>query len=224
MTMRISHDAISNARWDYVALGHYHVYEKAAERAFYSGALDYVSSSVWEERAEELRRKLPGKVIIERDLATGRQRVHPVAPARAFVDLPGIEGKGLSAADLDVAIQSAVAWVAGGVDGKVVRLVMRDVPRHVVRELDYKALRELQRRTLHFHLDARRPDVVVSRMGSGAPGRPPSLAEMVQESLRNRVVASDVDREELVKIGLHYLREAEHVAIANDPAAAAEDT
>ena len=45
------------------------------------------------------------------------------------------------------------------IDDKIVRLIVRDVPRHVARELDQKALREYKRRALHFHLDPRRPDI-----------------------------------------------------------------
>ena len=216
LTMHIPRSAVEDARWDYVGLGHFHVYERVAERAFYSGATDYVSHGVWEERSDEERRKLPGKLFIERDLETGKQRVHKIESGRTFTDLPAIEGKGLSAADLDRDIQAAVARVRGGVDGKALRLVLRDVPRHIMRELDYKALRDIQRRALHFQLDARAPDIVLSRVGAGAPGRPPSLSEMLRDSLRTRVVASDIDREALVELGLHYLREAEHVAVVSD--------
>ena len=223
LAMTIPTAAISHARWDYVGLGHYHVYRKVAERAFYSGSLDYVSSSIWEERAEETRLKLPGKVIIERDLQTGKQRVHPISPARLYVDLRPIEGQGMSAAELDREILRATARIPGGVDGKVVRQIVRDVPRHVVRDLDYKVLRDLQHRALHFHLDDRRPNLVPSRVGSGGPGRRPSLAEMLRDSLRNRVLASDVDRETLVELGLHYLREAEQEGAANDVSTAVEE-
>ena len=39
----------------------------------------------------------------------------------------------------------------GGIDDKVVRLVVRDLPRHITRQLDHKQLREFRRRALHFH-------------------------------------------------------------------------
>ena len=98
--------------------------------------------------------------MIERDLETGKQTFHPLPVTREFLDLPPIGGRGLSAADLDAAIAAAVARASGGIDGKVVRLVARDVPRHIACELDHKMLREFQRRALHFHLDMRRPEVM----------------------------------------------------------------
>src|SRR5690606_32296543 len=150
----------------------------------YSGSLDYTSTNPWGEIAEERAAKLPGKGMIEHDLATRKQVFHPLPVARPFVDLTPIDGRGLSAQGLDAAIQAAVAKVRDGIDGKVVRLVVRDVPRHVARELDHKALRELQRRALHFHLDTRRPEMIRRTVSGGAPGRRPSLGELLRERLQ----------------------------------------
>jgi len=206
--MQIPVEDLTRTGWDYVALGHYHVYKRIADHVYYSGSLEYTSSNPWGELAEEKATKLPGKGMIERDLATGKQTFHPLPPSRAVLDLPPIEGRGMSAADLDAAIQHAVARIPGGLDGKVVRLLTRNVPRHIARELDHKALRELQRKALHFHLDMRRPEMV-RRESSGGPGRRPSLAETLRDALRARPVVSGVERDELVALGLRYLEEAE---------------
>jgi len=216
-------EAISAPEWSYVALGHYHVYKRVGPNAYYSGATEYTSSNVWGEIEEQRSQKLPGKGLIERDLETGKQTFHPLPVVREFLDLPRIEGRGMSATDLDHAIGAHAARVAGGVDGKVVRQVARNVPRHVGRELDHRALRELQRRALHFHLDTRRPEVI-RRNASGAPGRRPSLADMLRDSLRGRVLTSDIDRDALVELGLHYLREAEQVGAVRDRPTAVEES
>ncbi len=206
--MQIPVDEIARPGWDYVALGHYHVYTRIADHVYYAGSLEYTSTNPWGELAAEKAAKLPGKGMIERDLATGKQTFHPLPVARPFVDLPAVDGRGMSAADLDAAIQKAVARIPEGVDGKVVRLVLSNVPRHIVRDIDHKALRELQRRALHFQLDTRRPEVVRQR-GTGAPGRRPSLAETLRESLQGRTLPSDIAREEFVALGLRYLEDAE---------------
>ncbi len=211
-SMPIPAAAVAHARWDYVALGHYHVYRKVGPNAYYSGSLDYTSSNAWGEVAEEKAARLPGKGLIERDLSTGKQTFHPLAVTRKVVDLPPITARGMSAVDLDAAIAAAVAKCPdGGIDAKVVRLVVHDVPRHVAREIDHAKLREFQRRALHFVLDTRRPDVVrPSTAASGAPGRRPSLADTLREALRSRVLTSDIDRDRLVELGAAYLRDAEH--------------
>ncbi len=207
--MRIPLEEIAKPGWNYVALGHYHVYKRIAEHVYYSGSVDYTSTNPWGELAEEKAAKLPGKGMIERDLATGKQQFHPLPVARPVLDLPAIDGRGMSAADLDGAIQRAVSRIPDGIDGKVVRLVVTNVPRHIAREIDHKALRELQRRALHFQLDTRRPEVVRPQKGGGAPGRRPSLAETLREALVARTLPTGVERDPLVELGLRYLEEAE---------------
>jgi exonuclease SbcD len=213
--MMITEEELGAHRWDYVALGHYHVYRSVAPNAFYSGSLDYTSSNPWGELVEERESRLEGKGIIEHDLAAGTHKFHHVSPDRKWVDLPPISGSGLSAADLDARIRETLEGCDGGIGDKVVRLVVRDVPRHVIRELDHKALRDFRRTALHFHLDTRRPEIV-RREGQGAPGRRQSLSETVRDSLRSRTLTSDLNRDTLVELGLHYLREADAIAPASE--------
>ena len=208
--------------WDYAALGHYHVYQRISPQAnaWYSGSLDYTSPNVWGELREEKQHKLPGKGIIEHDLATGRHKFHPIAPARPLIDLPVVNARGLSAESVDAAIRATVERSRVPVDDAIVRLVIDDIPRHVARELDHAALRDYRKRALHFHLDARRPEPIRLSAVSGAPGRRPSLAETLRDRLHARPLESDVDREALVALGLRYLRDAEDVVV---PTAVGED-
>jgi DNA repair protein SbcD/Mre11 len=219
--VEITREELGAARWDYVALGHYHVYREVEPNAYYSGSVDYTSANAWGELVEERQARVPGKGIIERDLATGVHTFHPLPPSRLLVDLPSVSARGMTAAELDAAIRGAVEKVAGGIEDKVVRLVVRDVPRHVVRELDHKALREYKRRAMHFHLDTRRPEILRVAAG-GAPGRRPSLAETVRDKLRTRLLPSDVDRDALVALGLRYLEEADALAAQTAVAVEAE--
>jgi DNA repair exonuclease SbcCD nuclease subunit len=206
----ISPQELTAAHWDYVALGHYHVYREIAPNAYYAGSIDYTSANAWGELVEERTGNVPGKGIIEHDLATGAHRFHPLPPSRPLVDLPTVTASGMTAAELDASIRDVVAAAPEGIDEKIVRLVVRDVPRHVARELDHKALREYKRRAMHFHLDTRRPEILRTS-ASGAPGRRPSLADTVRDKLRTRLLPSDVDREALVALGLHYLEAADSV-------------
>ncbi len=210
--MEISEKELGAEKWDYVALGHYHVYRSVAPNAFYSGSLDYTSTNPWGELAEEREARIGGKGIIEHDLANKTHRFHPIPPQRRWVDLTPLSGAGLSPASLDEAIREALDNCEGGVDDKIVRLVVRDVPRHILRELDHKSLREYKRKALHFHLDTRRPEIVRPEMGQAAPGRRASLADTVRDKLRSRVLTENIDRDALVELGLHYLREADMVA------------
>jgi hypothetical protein len=211
--IEITREELGAQRWDYVALGHYHVYREVAPNAYYSGSVDYTSANAWGELVEERQAGVAGKGLIERDLATGAHRFHALPAARPLLDLPSVTARGMTAAELDGAIRAAVDAVAGGIEDKIVRLVVREVPRHVVRELDHKALREYKRRAMHFHLDTRKPEILRVAAG-GAPGRRPSLAETVRDKLRTRLLPSDVDRDALVALGLRYLDEADALAAA----------
>jgi DNA repair exonuclease SbcCD nuclease subunit len=220
-TMEISREDLGAEKWDYVALGHYHVYRSVAPNAFYSGSVDYTSTNPWGELAEEREAGIGGKGIIEHDLATKAHRFHALPPLRPWVDLAPLSGAGLSPAALDEAIRTALDNCEGGIDEKIVRLVVRDVPRHILRDLDHKALREYKRKALHFNLDTRRPEIVRPEKGQAAPGRRASLADTVRDKLRSRVLTENIDREALVELGLHYLREADALAGPADEEATA---
>jgi DNA repair protein SbcD/Mre11 len=210
--MEITKEELGADKWDYVALGHYHVYRPVAPNAFYSGSLDYTSTNPWGELSEEREAGIAGKGIIEHDLANKTHRFHPIPPLRPWVDLAPLAGAGLSPSALDDAIRDALERCDGGIDEKIVRLVVRDVPRHILRELDHKAIRDYKRKALHFHLDTRRPEIVRPEKGQAAPGRRASLADTVRDKLRSRVLTENINREALVELGLHYLREADALA------------
>lgn len=59
--MRIPVADVSAPGWDYVALGHYHVYARVAEHAFYSGALDYTSTNPWASWRRSAPRSCPAR-------------------------------------------------------------------------------------------------------------------------------------------------------------------
>ena len=201
-------ETIGPERWNYVALGHYHVHKKMAPNMYYCGSLEYLPPNMWSEMYEERAAGVPGKGFIEYDLDAGTHRFHLIAGARRLAELPSILARGLSAADVDAAIRERVDACEGGIDDRVVRLVLREVPRHVVRELDHRALREYKRRALHFHLDARKPDTVRLTLNA-AGGRRATLREMVETYLGRRPIESDLDRAALVALGLEYLDAAD---------------
>ena len=213
---------LQQAPWDYVALGHYHVHRTVADRAWYAGSLDYVSSNAWGELAEQRLHAVPGKGFALHNLDTGEHTFVQVPTDRRFIDLEPVDARALAPADVDALIAERIAHVPGGIEDAVVRLVVNDIPRHVARDLDHKAIRDYKRRALHFQLDTRKPELVRTRTGSGAGGPRPSLPMLVRGKLEGRVLAADVDRDAFVALGLDYLqRVSEPAPLAH---AAADDT
>ena len=209
--VEIPREALHAAEWSYIALGHLHVHRQIASNAYYSGSIEYTSSNPWGEMLEEHDAALPGKGFVEYDLETGTHTFHHIPSNRRLVDLATIHARGMTAGELDSAIRERVEACDGGIDDCVVRLVVRDVPRHIVRELDHRALRDYKRRALHLHLDARRPELIRDS-ASGAPGRRATLMELVESYLGRRVLDADLDRGALVQLGLQYLRDADAAA------------
>jgi len=215
-TTEITTEELAPARWDYVALGHYHVYREIAPNAFYSGSVDYTSANPWgeirEERAAGVHRGPEGgKGLIEWDLESATHVFHPLPISRPLIDLNRLDATGMSVEGVDAAMAQRVEHVPGGIEEKIVRLVVENVTRHVARQLDQRAIREYKRRALHFHLDLRRPEVA-RRSVSGAPGRRPSLSEVLREKLETRPLTSGVNRAAFVELGLDYLDRATKAA------------
>lgn len=217
--------------WDYIGLGHYHVYRRidlrhASGRAipcFYSGSLDYTSTNPWGEVREEVQRNgaAPGsgKGFIEYNLVTGAHVFHAVAPSRRFLDLPAIDASQLTADELDQRIAATINSAGEEIDNAIVRLVVTNVSRHVLRTLDYAPLRAVRRRTLHFHLDTRKPELAASDHAAGAAGRRSTLRDRIEQRLRKRPLPPGLDRDRLVQLGLAYLTRAEDAAVAALPVA-----
>ena len=199
---------IAAGEWSYVAFGHYHVRHQIGPRAWYAGALEYVSPNLWGELQDEAEHGVRGKGWLLADLDSGAVTPQPIAAVRRVMDLPAIEGEGLPAAALDALIIERVRAVDGGIADQVVRLVVRDVPRHVMRELDHTTIRGLKAEALHFHLDIRRPESS-REIGVGAPGRRQTLPEMVRAYLAHRALPAAVDRDRFVAIGAELVESAE---------------
>jgi DNA repair exonuclease SbcCD nuclease subunit len=203
---------LMSAPWTYVAMGDYHVHQEVSPHIYYSGSIEYTSLNPWRDVEAERDGVVKGKGFVERDLETGEHTFHVVPCARVFLDLPPIQGRTLTPADLDERIRATIEKVKGGIDDKVVRLIVRDVSRHVARELDQRAIRDYKRRALNFQLDIRRPELHRRESVSGAPGRRVDLKEIVTEKLTTRPLDADVDRGRLIALAGTYLDEAARLA------------
>jgi DNA repair protein SbcD/Mre11 len=193
-------EELAPAEWSYVALGHYHVQHEVAPRVWYAGSLEYVSPNVWGELVDEADHGLSGKGWLLADLERNSVERHEVPLARAILDLEPVEAESLSAAAVSALIAERVGAVPGGVDDRIVRLRVWNIPRHVARELDHASIRALKSAALHFQLDLRRPEIHRT-IGMGAPGRRQTLPELVRGYLERRPLPAELDREAFVRLG-----------------------
>jgi len=184
-------------RWTYVALGHHHVCTELAPNMWYAGGIERTSASVWMEEGP--------KGFLVFDTERGAAEFHAVE-TRPLVDLPWLDGKNLAPAELDERIAAAVASVPGGIQGKLVRLVVTNVARAVVRDLNHRRIRDWTAEAVHFHLDARPPEVR-RRPAAGALAKRQTLQEQVAAFVRNRwkVTRPEVDPERLAALATSYV-------------------
>jgi exonuclease SbcD len=191
---------LAPAEWSYVALGHYHVQHEVAPRVWYAGSLEYVSPNVWGELIDEADHGLSGKGWLLADLERNTVERREVPLARAILDLEPVEAEGLAATAVSALIAERVRAVPGGVEDRIVRLRVWNIPRHVARELDHAGIRALKSAALHFQLDLRRPEIHRT-IGMGAPGRRQTLPELVRGYLERRPLPAELDREAFVRLG-----------------------
>ncbi|HLB53728.1 MAG TPA: exonuclease SbcCD subunit D [Gemmatimonadales bacterium] len=192
--------------WSYVALGHFHVQHAVSPRCWYSGSLEYVGPNIWGELADESLRKVPGKGWLLADLAAGTVSRRSVPASRTIYEAPTLNAFGLSPAEVDRLLAERLAAVPGGLGGSIVRVVIENIPRPVMRELDHAAIRDAKAEALHLHLDFRRPESIRT-VGVGAPGRRQTLPELVSEFLGRRPLPERLSRERFVSLGLELLAE-----------------
>lgn len=147
------------AEFDYIALGHFHMYQPVRVNACYSGSLERLSFS---DRAKD-------KVFLEIDLEAGAEspdwiRRHPVA-TRTVLDLEEVDGR---EENLTEAVLSRLEGIE--LKGAVLRCPIRQVRQERYRELDNGVINEATADCLHFEL---KPEFV----GAGAE-RPRTVEDL----------------------------------------------
>jgi len=214
---KLPREAIDPEQWSYVGLGHYHLRSRLAPNMFYSGAIERTSLNIWAEAdnvratSEDTWHDAPwGKGFVEFDLDSGEATFHKLESPRPVVDLEPVLFGDIAPDELDSVIESSLAAVPGGIEEKIVRLRIFNLPREVYREIDHRKIREYRTQALHFHLDAR-PPAVKRGKGTAAPGQRLTLREEMTQFIKHRwkPESDRLDRDGLVELALRYLQEAE---------------
>lgn len=146
-------------RWDVIALGDYHEFTPLHEEAlaFYSGALERTSSNVWNEHREK------GWVAWDTDDGTRDFRVVPTREMQDY-DLGDFDyPPGMGAEEANRCLERFANDLQ--VEGAMVRFKVDDFPREERRHIDWRLVREIKARCLHFYLDIRYRPLEVANLG-----------------------------------------------------------
>lgn len=200
-------DSYLKEDFDYIALGHYHKHTQVAENAFYVGSTERFS---FNEVGQE-------KGFLEINLKKAKTTFHPLK-IRPMIDLPTINAQGKEAEWVMKELEKIIA--KNPISDKIVRLTVDNIAQGAQSALNFPRLRELTAKALHFEPRFNREE----KIETVAPAAPSigRLEREFQEYLsqiaieEGKACPESLDiardklrrRDELLKLGLEYLKKA----------------
>ncbi len=187
------------SEWTYVALGGYHIHSRVAPNSAYPGSTDYTSSNIWEETTYP-----KGWLLIETEPLT--ISFVKVEPARPVYDLPVIDARGMTAAEIAEQMMKNAQWDPEELP--IVRQRITGVAPSVRKEIPVERLRALKARSLYYLLDIS-TSLPLSRKDPHPTHSSPSLLHEWSEFLRHWECPPQINRQELLKAGIELLKTAQ---------------
>ena len=175
---------------DYIALGHYHCHVNVTRNAAYSGSTERLSFC---EAGDE-----KGFAIVDLER---KKREFVTTPTRTMIDLEPIDARRMSAEELRAAIAASVDDLDLG--GKIVRLVVKNVPSPSYRAMDHNWLRSATASAMHFEAKFELAQETASLQRASA--HIDSLEKEFVSFIEDRPV-ENADKDALKAKGLEYLR------------------
>lgn len=195
---------ILNDAWDYVACGHFHMYTRLADNAYYSGSVEFTSFNIWEEANEP-------KGFIEYDTDNRNAVFHPLQ-TRDVIDLRLIDAHDLDASQLNDMIIRRIEGIEGGHTDKIIRLVIENLRREVQVDLDYAFVRQIKAEALHFEVQCRQPKREWNRTEAGSEQSRPLEVEWRDFVSNGADIPGGVELDQLLELGMTYLGRQEALA------------
>ncbi|OGI02538.1 MAG: hypothetical protein A2Y25_07045 [Candidatus Melainabacteria bacterium GWF2_37_15] len=199
-TCLINAENISQGKWNYVALGHYHKYTKLGENTYYSGAIERTSSNIWQEARDP-------KGFIEYNLETGQQRFHMLECTRKVVDIKRINASRLTAEEINCLIEEEMSKIPD-LEETIVRLTLEDIDSLTMRNLDYKKLGTYRKQALHFRLNLIKKGYEQDSVSEkGIIKERKSLLEQFEDELNTFELAPGLNQEKFRDLAKSYIYE-----------------
>ena len=186
---QVIEDSHLQKNMDYVALGHYHGYQKILDNAYYSGSTERFSFS--EARQEK------GYLVIDLDKVT---KEFVSLPARKMIDLPYIDALHLDVESLTKEIEDLIP---DNVDGAIVRMTINRVLNSVRSSINVKKIKEQFSTAAHFDLRMISSSDKMSVQSTSAV-----FGHIEDEfiSFVNARPIENIDKQHIKELGLDYLR------------------
>lgn len=195
----LSLSRMNRERWNYVALGDYHIRKHLVDNVWYCGSTDYTSTNFWDE--------IEPKGWLLFDTEGGPPGVRNVDPVRSALSMPTIDATGLSGTEIADMLLKSATWDVTPEGGPMVRQVVTGCDPLARAEVPGDVRNELNSRALIYDLKM----YLASRSPAGdttAPHRGATLREDWQSFAEKRDLPISVSREEFVTAGHKMLEEA----------------
>lgn len=193
--------------WDYTAFGHYHIRTELEPNAWYSGAIEYTSANIWEE-CPAAQDSPPPKGFLIYDTDTAKADFIETPGLRDVRDLPHINARDMTAQEVMDEIEGRLSGLPGGLENKVLRIVVDSFARALQKELDWQRLRAWRNEALHLDIVFRKADDKGANGYAGAGASRPLELEWEEYAGNLEGVPRGVDRSRLVKLGRDFLEQA----------------
>jgi DNA repair protein SbcD/Mre11 len=178
--------------FDYIALGHYHMYTKLQENAFYAGSTEHMSFTEAESQKGFL------------DLDLGQKLKHRFIPlkTRVMVDTPSLD---CSTLRVDQVLQK-VKETIHAIDpaDKILRVRLENIPAHIQRGIDFHQIKDLGKTAIHFEIKTTNITTEPATLGEGYNMK--SLADEFEKFLTTQQYP---EKKILLTLGLHYIHKIE---------------
>ena len=186
---QVIEDSHLQKNMDYVALGHYHGYQKILDNTYYSGSTERFSFS--EARQDK------GYLIV--DLDKGIKEFVSL-PARKMIDLPYIDALHLDAESLIKEIEDSIP---DNIDGAIVRMTINRVLSSVRNSINVKKIKEQFSTAAHFELR-----IISSQDKMSVQSTSAVFGHIEDEfiSFVNARPIENVDKQRIKELGLDYLK------------------
>ncbi len=138
-----------SGEWDYIALGHVHVYQEVTSQMVYSGAIEHTAKNIWQENTE--------KGFVEINLPSLTKTFYPLTAPRQLVMIPEIDVLALLPEQVMELLQQNIDSVVGGIEGKIVRIDLLNLTRQNYALLDHRKIKNWRALALNLMIDYRPP-------------------------------------------------------------------
>jgi len=178
--------------FDYIALGHYHMYTKLQENAFYAGSTEHLSFTEADSQKGYLEIDLGQKL---------KYRFIPIK-TRIMVDAPSLDCSKLRIEQIVQKVEETIRSIDP--KDKIIRVRLENIPSHIQRGIDFHQMRDLGKTAVHFEI---KPTTIKT---SEAPLSKDTMTKSLAYEFEKFLTTQQYpEKKILLNLGLYYIHKIE---------------